>query len=136
MNVSAINSSSAAANLASMQMMRDDSSATGVNTSPSTKNGRDPAAIKKAAQSFEAIILRQLLSPTIEPIMSGGMGGKPGPGAGGGSVYGFMLTDALANSMSKGGGFGLARMLEKQLTPHAAPADIKDSARAIAHQKT
>ena len=119
-----------------MQTMRDDSSATRVNTSPSTKSGRDPAAIKKAAESFEAIILRQLLAPTIEPMMSGGMGGKPGPGAGGGSVYGFMLTDTLANSLSKGGGLGLARMLEKQLTPHAAPADITDSGRAIARQKT
>jgi flagellar protein FlgJ len=136
MSVSAINSASAAANLASMQTMRDDSSAARVNTSPSTKSGRDTAAIKKAAESFEAIILRQLLTPTIEPMMSGGLGGAPGPASGGGSVYGYMLTDTLANSLSKSGGLGLARMLEKQLTPHAAPADTKDSGRASAHQKT
>jgi flagellar protein FlgJ len=133
MNVSAINSSSPAADIASMQLMRADSSE--VNSSPSTNSARDPVAIRKAAESFEAIILRQLLTPTIEPLMSGSLGGTPGPASGGGSVYGYMLTDTLANSLSKGGGLGLARMIEKQLTPRGAATDITDSGQALAHQK-
>ncbi len=83
-----------------------------------------PAAsdVKKAASQFEAIILRQLLKPSIEPMMSGG-GSESGPGAGGGgSVYAYMLTDTLANSLSSAGGLGLSRMLEKQFSPASAKA--------------
>ena len=77
-----------------------------------------PGEIKKVASQFEAIILRQMLAPTIEPIMSGGSGSGGSSGGGGGAgVYGYMVTDVLANSMSKGGGLGLASMLEKQLSP-------------------
>jgi len=136
MNVAAINSSSAAANIAAMQTLRADPATSEVNSSLSTKSNRDPAAIKKVAASFEAIILRQLLAPAIEPMMSGGLGGSQGPATGGGGVYGYMLTDTLANSLSQGGGFGLARMLEKQFTPRGAATDIIDSGQADAHQKT
>ena len=77
--------------------------------------------IQAAARQFEAIILRQLLTPAIEPLMSHGLGGNsPGSGSGGGGVYGYLVTDVLANSLSQGGGLGLARMLEKQLTPKGA----------------
>jgi flagellar protein FlgJ len=81
-----------------------------------------PAEIKKVSSQFEAIILRQMLAPTIEPIMSGGSGGSGSDAGGGGAgVYGYMVTDVLANSMSKGGGFGIAKILEKQLSPkHSA----------------
>jgi flagellar protein FlgJ len=67
--------------------------------------------IKKATAQFEAIIMRQLLAPSIEPIMSGGLGGASGTGGG---IYGHMLTEVLADSLAKGGGLGLGRMLEKQ----------------------
>lgn len=78
------------------------------------------ADIKKAAGQFEAIMLRQLLAPSIEPMMSGGLGGDKGSGSGGG-VYGYLLTDVLCNSLGASGGLGLGRMLEKQLTPAAHP---------------
>ncbi len=82
--------------------------------------GTDPAAIKKAASQFEAIIIRQLLAPSIEPIMSGGLGGD----SAGAGVYGYMLTDTLAENLAKGGGMGLAQMLEKQLSPRPSATDI------------
>lgn len=69
--------------------------------------------VKKAAGQFEAIILRQLLSPSIEPMMNGGLGGSGSGGAGGG-IYGYMLTDVLCNSLGSAGGLGLGRMLERQ----------------------
>jgi peptidoglycan hydrolase FlgJ len=71
--------------------------------------------VKKAAKQFEAILVRQLLAPAIEPMMKGSFGGS-GAGAG---VYGYMLTDVLANSVSQGGGLGLAAILESQLSPRA-----------------
>ncbi len=79
-----------------------------------------PAEIKRAASQFEAIILRQLLTPTIEPLMNGGIGGT---GSSGGGVYGYMLTDVLADSLSKGGGLGLTQMLSRQLTPRGLPPE-------------
>jgi peptidoglycan hydrolase FlgJ len=137
MNIAAINSSTAAAKIAALQTLRADPAMSEVNSSPSTNSAHDPAAIKKAASSFEAIILRQLLAPAIEPMMSGGMGGgAQGPAAGGGGVYGYMLTDTLANSLSQGGGFGLARMLEKQLTPRGTATDNTDSGQTHVPQKT
>jgi flagellar protein FlgJ len=62
--------------------------------------------VKAAAGQFEAIILRQMLQ----------VGKIAGEGASG-NVYGFMLTDVIANKLSEGGGLGLSGMLEKQLTP-------------------
>jgi len=77
--------------------------------------------IHAAAQQFEAIILRQLLTPAIDPLMSHGLGGDSKQnGGGGGGIYGYLVTDVLATSLSKGGGLGLSRMLEKQLTPKGA----------------
>ena len=76
------------------------------------------ADVKKAAGQFEAIILRQLLGPSIEPMMSGGSGA----GGSGGGVYGYMLTDVLCSSLGASGGLGLGRMLEKQLAPPAPAA--------------
>lgn len=133
MNIAAITSTNSAANLASLQQMRTELLEKGVNSSKSANSSRDPAAIKKAAGQFEAIILRQLLAPTIEPIMNGGLGGTEGSG---GSIYGYMLTDALAGSLSKGGGLGLGSMLEKQLSPHALRVDNKNSGNPAAQSST
>jgi peptidoglycan hydrolase FlgJ len=133
MNIAAISSTNSAANLASLQQMRTELWEKGVNSSTSANSSRDPAAIKKAAGQFEAIILRQLLAPTIEPIMNGGLGGTGGTG---GSIYGYMLTDALAGSLSKGGGLGLGAMLEKQLSPHAIRDDNKNSGNDAAQSST
>ena len=89
------------------------------------KNAKPTAPeLAKAAQQFEAIMVRQLLSPAIEPMMNGGMGGeksKSGAGGGGG-VYGYMLTDTLANSIAQGGGLGLAKVISQQLSPATSVA--------------
>ena len=47
-----------------------------------------PTQIKAAAQQFEAIILRQLLTPAIEPLMSHGLGGDNKTNGGGGGGIG------------------------------------------------
>lgn len=115
MNVSSINSLSDARRLMSAEMHASspDASAAGAqDVNPS----KDAKAARVAARQFEAIILRQLLSPAIEPLMSGGMTEGQSVGGGGG-VYGYLVTDVLANSISQGRGLGLSKMLEKQLTP-------------------
>jgi flagellar protein FlgJ len=92
----------------------------GLAKAPATPGMPSPADVKKAASQFEAIILRQLLEPSLEPLMSGGLGGES---AGGGGMYSYLLTDTLASNLAQGGGLGWARLLEKQLSPASAGAD-------------
>ncbi len=84
-----------------------------------------PADVQKAARQFEAIMVRQLLAPSIEPMMNGGSLGAAGPAGGqGGGVYGYLLTDTLATSISQGGGLGLASVISRQLSPAGSAASI------------
>jgi peptidoglycan hydrolase FlgJ len=71
--------------------------------------------VKSAAGQFEAILLRQFLEDSVSKIMGGESGGPTG------NVYGYLLTDVLANQLSAGGGMGLSSILEKQLSPRTAP---------------
>lgn len=112
-------------NVAEPAWARDLSTPMGMPTARGVPAKPSAADVKKAAGQFEAIIVRQLLAPSIEPMMSGGMGGKESSSAGGG-VYGYMMTDVLAGKITAGGGMGLSRMLEKQLSPKA-PASSSES---------
>lgn len=66
----------------------------------------DPAKIAEAAKQFEGILLRQILSESMKPLL------ENGPGA---QVYGYFLTDSLADSIGKAGGLGLGHVLQTQL---------------------
>lgn len=59
------------------------------------------------ARQFEAILMRQILSESMKPLLEGGASGQ---------VYGYLVTDSLADTMSKGGGMGLSHILQAQLT--------------------
>jgi peptidoglycan hydrolase FlgJ len=72
---------------------------------------------REVAQQFEAILVRQLLGPTMASML-----GKDGGTAS--SVYGDMLTDTFSQQLSQNGGFGLSRMLEAQLAPRASRAAL------------
>ncbi len=73
-----------------------------------------PADVKKVAQQFEAILLRQLLQPALAPLVAGSAGG---------GVYGYLLADTLAGTMSRGGGMGLGQVMEQQLSPGGTSLD-------------
>jgi len=116
-------SGSASAQPTAAQLEQDRKALASSSSAPALPAGQrpvTPADVKKAASQFEAIIIRQLIEPSITPIMSGGLGG--GESSGGG-VYGYMLTDVLSNSFAQGGGLGWANLLEKQLSSHPAGAD-------------
>jgi flagellar protein FlgJ len=68
---------------------------------------QDPAKLAKASKQFECILLRQILGESMKPLLQGGPSGQ---------VYGYMLTDSLANQISDGGGLGLAHVLQTQLS--------------------
>jgi Rod binding domain-containing protein len=77
---------------------------------------KSPEAQRAAvAGQFEAILLRQFLSKSVGSMMGGEDNAQ-------GSIYGYLLTDTLAQSMASGGGLGMAKMIEQQLTPRGQPA--------------
>lgn len=82
----------------------------------SLRNADASVQRQQVASQFEAIIVRQLLGPTMKSML-----GESGGAAS--DVYGDMLTDSLSQKLAAGSGFGLARMVQQQLTPrHAAAA--------------
>jgi flagellar protein FlgJ len=115
-NLPSVNSATEARRLIAGELKASDPKA---GTTPADRKRHEVA---KVAGQFEAIILRQMLAPAIEPLMKSGMG-QGGSTSGGGGVYGFMLTDVLANSLSQGGGLGLSKMLQHQLTPRGASVE-------------
>jgi Rod binding domain-containing protein len=92
-----------------------------VHTLADLKRGNlNPAEQRQAvASQFEAILLRQFLQESIGSMM-GGKGGSDS----GGNVYGYMMTDTLADKLSQGRGMGLAPMIAQQLSPRATLASI------------
>jgi flagellar protein FlgJ len=80
------------------------------------KNLPKDQQVKAAAGQFEAILLRQFLQQSVSGLMGGDKGGPTG------NVYGYLLTDTLADKLSEGGGLGLAKVLERQLSPHSSVA--------------
>jgi flagellar protein FlgJ len=70
------------------------------------KGGTDPVKLAKASRQFESILLRQILGESMKPLLQSGPSGQ---------VYGYMLTDALAQKISDAGGLGLAHVLQAQL---------------------
>lgn len=80
------------------------------------------AQAKVVSQQFESVLLRQFLDKSVGSMMGSGAGSD---------VYGYMLTDALSQSLAKGGGLGMSSILEKQLTPHVNSAPKAASSKGI-----
>ena len=72
---------------------------------------RDPAAIRAAAEEFEAIFLGQMLAPMFETIETDG----PFGGGSGERIYRSMLVEHYGRSLARAGGVGIADTIEKQL---------------------
>jgi Rod binding domain-containing protein len=62
--------------------------------------------VTQAAQAVETCLLRQLIESS---------GAFRGDGMAGGQIHAEMFVDALADAVEKGGGIGLARLIEKSL---------------------
>lgn len=72
-------------------------------TPGTVKKPSDPSEV---ARQFEAILVRQILSESMKSMLEHGKDGQ---------VYGYYLTEALADGITKGGGLGLRSVLESQL---------------------
>jgi peptidoglycan hydrolase FlgJ len=70
----------------------------------------DPNLLK-AAKGFESIFVRQMLK-SLEKTTAAGGNAKSTAGQ---STYGSMIVDSLSESISKGGGLGLAEVLARSM---------------------
>ena len=75
------------------------------------RGAQTPAQQRKVvSEQFDAILLRQFLSDSVGSMM----GGQDSPS---GSVYGYLMTDVLAQKLAAGGGMGISKVIEQQLSP-------------------
>lgn len=92
--------------------------ATGTRATDALRSGArrlDPAAISEVARQFEAMFLREVLRD-----MRAGSLAEDVLGSSEGDMYQEMFDAQMASALSRSGGLGLARMLERQLLEHAA----------------
>ena len=75
--------------------------------------------IHEASRQFEAMLLRQILQSTQKTVIRS----KYADDSTAASIYHDLVTERLADSISKSGAFGLARTFEQQLNrPQVAAA--------------
>ena len=82
-------------------------------------NVSDSDKVVEVSRQFEAVLLRQILSDIRKPVLAAAEGDATTAG-----IYNDMINNQMAESISRSGGFGLAKSLATQLThqvlPHSA----------------
>ena len=69
-------------------------------------------ASKEVSTQFEALLLRQYLKDALKPVFGGGFLKETG---GAHDMYRYFFTDAIAEGVARGGGFGLSDVLQQQI---------------------
>lgn len=72
--------------------------------------------IHEASRQFEVILLKQILSEMQKPVIQSEFTDDSAAGG----IYQDYATNALADSISKSGAFGLSQIFEQQLSPHGS----------------
>lgn len=88
-------------------------------TSPAAPSASDRAALKKAAQGFEAIFVRQMLAAARATSLAGD---DPIFGGQAQETFTQMRDERFADIAAEAGTFGLARQLEAQFARLLPPA--------------
>ena len=92
----------------------------------------EDAELVDATRQFEAVFLRQFLGDALKPIFHATPGSE-GPGAG---FYQYMMTDVIANSLTQQEQFGMASLLQMQLSDqHTKMVQAEDGENAVTKGK-
>ena len=97
-------------------LMSMDTSSVPLESLAGNRNLSKGQKIAEASRQFEAIILRQILSEAQKPMITSEFTDNS-TAAG---IYQDFITNTLADSMSKSGTLGLAKVFEQQLSPPAS----------------
>jgi Rod binding domain-containing protein len=76
----------------------------------------DSDKVAEVARQFEAVLLRQILQDIRKPVLAPAEGDATANG-----IYNDMINNQMAESISRAGGFGLAKSLVGQLTHQVLP---------------
>ena len=79
--------------------------------------------VAEASRQFEAILLRQVLSASQKTVIQS----KFADHSTASEIYRDLVTNQLADTMSKSGALGLAETFERQLSPPASQAQQTES---------
>ncbi|MBC2595035.1 hypothetical protein H5P28_12275 [Ruficoccus amylovorans] len=86
-------------------------------SAPASQPGDGPPVtnLAEASQQFEAVFLRQFLGDALKPLLSATPEGEGGNA----HVYQYMVTQVLSDSLAEREVFGLATLLQHQLSGFA-----------------
>jgi Rod binding domain-containing protein len=79
----------------------------------SSKEVSQKEKIGEVSRQFEAVLLRQIMSQAQKPMFKSSLMAGDGTSN---AIYQDMITQQLADRISKGGTFGFAKVLEQQLS--------------------
>ena len=82
------------------------------------RNISDADKVAEVSRQFEAVLLRQILADVRKSVLIPAEGDATTTG-----IYADMINNQLADSISRSGGFGLAKSLSGQLTHQVLPHD-------------
>ena len=80
-------------------------------------NVSDKDKVTETCRQFEAVLLRQIFAEARKTVIPSGMGQDDAISG----IYGDMINNQLADSVSRSGTFGLARSLQNQLVHQVLP---------------
>src|ERR1019366_7068893 len=72
--------------------------------------------IGEASRQFEAVLVRQFLTESQKPVIQSEFTDNSTASG----IYQDLITNQLADSLSRGGGIGLAKVFQRQLTHQPA----------------
>jgi peptidoglycan hydrolase FlgJ len=87
--------------------------------------------LTEVSRQFEAVLLRQILGQAQKPMFQSSLFNSSSSNA----IYQDMITEQLADRISRGGSFGFAKVLQQQLTSPSTE-NIKSETTAAAREST
>jgi flagellar protein FlgJ len=91
----------------------------------------DADKVAEVARQFEAVLLRQILQDIRKPVLAPAQSDGTANG-----IYADMINNQMADSISRSGGFGLAKILTAQLAHQVLPHSGAASATGLAPAQT
>jgi flagellar protein FlgJ len=93
---------------------KPDASSVPIESLAGSKTLTDDEKIAEASRQFEAILVRQFLTEAQKPIIQSSFSDNSATAG----IYQDMMTNQLADNLTRNGGIGLAKTFEQQLTHH------------------
>jgi Rod binding domain-containing protein len=85
------------------------------------KDAKEVYETRHAAQQFEAMLLKQMLSSLEKATRAGSERGSAGS-----SQYGSMIVEALSDAVAEAGGIGIGKMMVESVAQRVADKKVSE----------